>query len=444
MARKRESRTKLIVGLVVLGFAVLGGVSLFIIGQSEGTWKPKTTIVTDFRTIAGLRAGSTVHLAGVKIGTVQGLSFKDVSYECDFATEDHGRYGETRTDNCDPFLFCGPNNLCADLEPWASRGLHSPCLSDESCGADEICVTREFRRRYRRVYWTGTDGVCARFFERHKRVRVTMEIAAENLPLIRSDSRATIASNSVLGDQLVNITAGMRDPVPPQGRILSTPSLYEDIELFRGRFEDLAEKVDTSLSGISNLFSQLNDERTIDNIKGTLANINEATRQISEGEGLVGALLNDPEYKKDFGITLRHVRDTAGGIDRFVGRANGTLKKADEEIQPAIDDVRATLQKIRKILEDLENPENKSLVAKLLRDGDGSMSKDFEDMIANMKSVTEKIDRGDGSVGKLVNDPKAHDDLVKLFQNIERNKTFKRLVRWAMEMDEKSDSARPE
>jgi len=443
MARKRERQTQLLVGISVLVFVVLGAVSLFIIGQSEGTWKTKTTIVTDFGTITGLRAGSPVQLAGKEIGKVKDLAFNIFEYKCDFASEDYGRYGEGRTDNCDPFLFCAPINFCADLEPWAARGLHQPCLGNDDCGADEICVTKEFRRRYSRVYWTGHDGVCARYGKEHTRVRATLEIEAEKLDLIRSDSRATVASNSLLGDRLVSITPGMREPIPPGGRILSTPSLYEDIELFRGRIEGLTEKVDTSLSGISNLFSELNDEQTIDNIKGTLANINETTRQIAEGEGLVGAMLNDPEFKKDFGITLRHVRDTAGGIDRFVERANGTLKKADDEIQPAIDDMRATLAKMRKVLEDLESPENKSLLAKLLRDGDGNVTQDFEKMLADMRQIMEKVNEGEGTVGKLVNDPKAHDDLVKLFQNVERNKVFKALIRHSMKLDDKQTSARP-
>jgi hypothetical protein len=47
-------------------------------------------------------------------------------------------------------------------------------------------------------------------------------------------------------------------------------------------------------------------------------------------------------------------------------------------------------------------------------------------------------------MGKLINDPKGHDDLVKLLGNLERNKAFKRLIRWSLEMDEKHDSGRPE
>ncbi len=443
MARRSEAKTRLIVGIFVVILSVLLFISLFIIGQSEGTWETKTVIRTDFRTIPGLRKGSPVQLAGVEIGTVSSIDFVNVEYECEPPTEDLGRYGEGRTDNCDAFLFCGPPGLCADLEPYASKGQHAPCLDDTDCTPEEICVTRDFRRRAKRVSWAGPDGVCARYFTNHRRVQVQMMIFEDKLELIRVDSRATIASNGVLGDQLVNITPGMREELPDERRIQSSPSLMEDIQLFRDRFDGLTEKVDTSLSGFSNLLSQFNDERTINSVKGTFENVEEITRQMAVGEGLVGALLNDQEYKEEFGITLRSIRNTAVGIDSFVERANRSLAKLDDSFQPMVDDARGTMSDLRRLLEDLKDPKNKSLAAKLLYDDEGTMVADLEKILADLDkfsasaaSIAGKVDKGDGTLGKLVNDSKAHDDLVKILRNIERNDTFKRLVRHVIEQEE--------
>lgn len=442
-SRRSENRTRLMAGLlVVVGSAVLF-VSLFIIGQSEGTWESKTVIKTDFRTITGLRKGSPVQLAGVEVGTVSSIDFVNVEYECEAATEDIGRYGEGRTDNCDAFLFCSPQGLCADLEPYASKGQHAPCLADNDCTPDEVCVTSDFRRRARRVSWAGPEGVCARYAITHRRVQVAMTIFEDKLELVRSDSRATVASNGVLGDQLVNITPGMREPLSDERRIQSSPSLYEDIQLFRDRFDGLTEKVDTSLSGISSLFSQLNDERTINSVKGTLENVEEITRQMAAGEGLVGALLNDDEYKEEFGITLRSVRNTAVGIDNFVTRANQSLAKIDDSLKPMVDDARHTMADLRQLLADLKDPKNKSLAAKLLYDDDGTMIAELEKILGDLEkfstsaaSIAKKVDNGEGTMGKLINDSKAHDDLVKILDNIERNKTLKTIVRKVIEAEE--------
>lgn len=456
MARERETRTKLIVGLFVTILAALGFVSLFLIGQAEGTWAEKVPVYTDFRTISGLRRGSPVQLAGVEIGTVDAINFVERSGEdlvCDPLTEDIGRFDGDRSDDCSSFLFCSPDRVCAELEPYAAKGLHAPCMTTQDCMEEEICVTKEFRNRYRRVFWTGPEGVCARFDKEHRRVEVRMAIFADKLELIREDSRATIAQNGVLGDQLVAVTPGARAQLSPQALkshdeadvliIQSSPSLYEDIELFRERIDGLTDKVDTALGGISSLFSELNDERTLDNVKNIIQHTEEITRQIAEGEGLVGALLSSEEYKADFGQTLRGVRDTAQGIDRFVGKANNSLGKIDKNLQPTVDDARETMASLRKLLEDLKDPANKSLASKLLYDEKGELTSDVEKILTDVEKATAsasriaaRIEKGEGTIGKLVNDSKPHDDLVKILSDLERNETFKRLTRYAIEKDD--------
>lgn len=456
MARERETRTKLIVGLFVTTLAALGFVSLFLIGQAEGTWEDKVPVYTDFRTISGLRRGSPVQLAGVEIGTVDAIIFVERSGEdlvCDPLTEDIGRFDGDRTDDCSSFLFCSPDRVCAELEPYAAKGLHAPCMTTQDCMAEEICVTKEFRNRYRRVFWTGPEGVCARFDKEHRRVEVRMAIFEDKLELIREDSRATIAQNGVLGDQLVAITPGARNELTPQKlkshtgepvlMIQSSPSLYEDIELFRERIDGLTDKVDTALGGISSLFSELNDERTLDNVKNIIQHTEEITRQIAEGEGLVGALLSSEEYKADFGQTLRGVRNTAQGVDRFVGKANNSLAKIDKNLQPTVDDARETMASLRKLLDDLKDPTNKSLASKLLYDEKGELTSDLEKILADVQKatasasrITARIEKGEGTIGKLVNDSKPHDDLVKILSDLERNETFKRLTRYAIEKDD--------
>ncbi|MEM6995099.1 MAG: MlaD family protein [Myxococcota bacterium] len=446
-ARRKEQRIRVVVGLFVVALSLLAFASLFIIGQSEGTWEQKTTITTHFNTITGLRRGSPVQLAGVEIGNVTAMNFVNTTYECNHATEDQGRFGGNRTDDCDAFLFCAPNNQCADLEEYASKGQHAACADQSGCATDEVCVTKEFRRLARRVPWGGPDGVCARYAIEHRRVEVQMTIFEDKLKLIRTDSRATVASNGVLGDQLVNITPGQLEPLDDANRrIQSTPSLIEDINLFRDRFDGVTDKVDAALQGISSLFSELNDQRTIAAVKGTLENVEEITRQMAAGEGLAGALLSDSEMKKDFGLTLRSARDTAHGVDAFVGKANRTLGKIDDKVSPVLDDVAAAFSDIRRTIADLKDPANKSLLAKLIYDEEGKMTQDVQAIVADVretatsaKNVAARIDSGKGTLGKLINDSKVHDDLVKLFQNADRNKTLKRAVRFVMEKKDIKD-----
>lgn len=450
--RRSEQRIRVVVGLFVVLLAASGFVSMFYIGQKEGTWDTKTTITTHFNTITGLSRGSPVQLAGVEIGNVTAVNFVNTTYSCNEPTEDQGRFGGNRTDDCDAFLFCAPvANQCADLEEYASKGQHAPCADASGCAPDEVCVTKEFRRRARRVPWSGPDGVCARYSVEHRRVEVQMTIRADTLKLIRTDSRATVASNGVLGDQLVNITPGQLEPLDPDDRrIQSTPSLIEDINLFRDRFDGVTDKVDDALQGISSLFSELNDQRTIAAVKGTLDNIEEITRQMAEGDGLAGALLSDSQMKKDFGLTLRSARDTAHGVDAFVGSANRTLGKIDDKVSPVLDDMGETFGDIKRVITDLKNPANKSLLAKLIYDENGQLTQDLQATVAdlkdaagNVKSVAARVDAGEGTLGRLISDSKVHDELVKLLSNLDRNKGLKRVVRYALELEDVPDEGDP-
>ncbi len=456
--RRDEQRTNFVVGIFVVAFGGLLIASLFLIAISEGVLTEKTMIRAHFRTISGLAKASKVQLAGKEIGVVEEISFISPTYSCNPVSEDLGRFNETRSDDCEPSLFCaavpGGGGLCAELEDFnGDARAYSGCADDSSCAEGEVCVTRQFRQRYKRVRWSGTEGVCVPFSTEHRRIEVTMRIDADKLQYIRTDSRATVASNGVLGDQLINISVGGSEIViQPGDRIQSSPSLMEELNIFKDQIGGIIDKVDTSLAGISGLFSSLNNENTKRDLQGILANANEITRQIKDGEGLVGALFNEPEYKDDFGRTLESVRHSAGQLDE-------TLTTVNNHAGPALRNVSRAAGNVSDILEDLENPENKSVLGRALHDP--QMGQDAADAV---KSAAEAVDSaheaitdlqvvvaevrhsvttGEGTIGKLLKDPKAYDDLVKLLGNIERVNVVKKLVRFVIEQDEAKDSGRP-
>ena len=71
------------------------------------------------------------------------------------------------------------------------------------------------------------------------------------------------------------------------------------------------------------------------------------------------------------------------------------------------------------------------------------MVAELEDTIEGLSKVVDGLEKGEGTMGKLLKDPKAYDDLVKILGNIERNNTVKRLVRFVVEKDEAASSAAP-
>ena len=440
MGGPRGTVTRLRLGIFIAVCGLVTFVGLFIHSQSKRLFVPKLEIRADFRTTTGLRKGSMVQLAGVEIGNVSRIDFVQKRYECDPLTEDVGRFGQGRTDDCDDFLFCAPVGLCGDLEPWAGRGEHAQCNSTEDCREDEICVTTEFRRREPRVLWSGIHGVCARYNTEHIRVQVKMTIEADKVAVIRTDSRASVASNSVLGDQLVNITTGHGDPLSGDFRLQASPSMTEDIERFRARIVNFLDAADISLTAIKNVIDELRDEQTISDIKGIVDHLELVTEHIAEQRGVIGALIGSPQYRDDFGATLRSIRKTAEGLEVTVQRANSILATIDRSFEPLVEDARMAMAALGYTLEDLRDPDNRSLLATLLHDRDGALAEHTAALLHNVgelsgsvRSVTEAIDEKQGTLGLLLADPRLADEAGKLLHNLARNKFIRSLALWYLQ-----------
>jgi len=410
-----SSRTLLGLAVVFLGMLAFGG--LLALNRRDGAWSEQAEVVTDFRTITGLRKDSPVLLAGVEVGRVKAIDFVTRRYPCDPSTEDVGRHGSGRTNVCDEVLFCAPTELCAELESYLAKGIHGPCLTNADCAESEICITDEFRKRAKGVYWGGPEGLCARYTTEHRRVEVTMILPADRLAVIGATSIAAVGSAGVLGDQQINITPGAGELTGDPLRIQSEPSFTEQIAEFRLRFDRLADKVDGSLSGISSTFAELNDARTVEAVRDTLVKVQGTTDDIRHGRGNIGALLNNPEYRRDFTAALTKARESATFVDGIVKEANAELAKVDRETEPRVAELRKKVGDIRTKLDALD-PSTGSTTAKLLRDPSGELLARVQTSLVNLRTAARifvgaanKIERGEGTIGALLSDSKLYDSL---------------------------------
>lgn len=451
------------VGTGVLIVALLMGAGLFMRQSAQRLTTEQAAVVADFRTASGLRRGSSVQLAGLAVGYVKHIDFVKVQYQCDPLTEDTGRYGEGRTDTCESDLFCSPDRLCAELEPYVGKGQHPRCNSISDCASDEVCVNSGFRRRNSRLVWGGPHGICANFNSEHWRTRVQMQLPREQLQLFSTGTTATVAANSVLGDQRVNISPGRGFPLDPEAlaaptlRVHSKSSFGEDIDRLRRRVESFLETADVAIVAIVNVIDELKAPRTMKGLKGLLANIAIISHEVAYGDGLVGALLNSPLYKRDLGQTIGGLEGTADGLSHTVTRANSILGKIDRNLGPILADGRGTLEDVVVLLDDLDNPENKSVVAVLLRDEDNTLASDLGEIFENAGEIASStaniagaIDRGDGTVGLLINDNRVGADVGRLLHNLARAGLWRAAVLLYLEREgytvnikDARDSARP-
>ncbi len=430
-----SNRKRLLVGTGVMFAAIIFVVTLGVL-QIKGLFETKVLITADFRQVSGLRPGSPVQLEGIEIGLVTGREFISIEYPCNPDTEDRGRFGHDRTDTCDRTLFCAPEGQCAELERYAfTKGLHVSCEIDDQCSDQEICVNKDFRRRYRRVAWNGPTGVCVGYTTDHKRIRVEMAIYDHQLQHLRHDSRATISQNGVLGDQLVQVSAGRDEQIAPGGQLQTVPAMIEELDNIKDRADGVFEKIENTIGGVADLAKAMGDPDTVRNIQAGLANANEVARRTAEGTGTFGGLLNNETYIQDFSETLYDVRTTSASVDHGLHKARDQLQGFDDALGPKVASGREGLAKVAGRLDDIADPNSKTTAHRLLNDPEGHLAGAVASSLATTQRLSKGVTQGEGSLGRLVHDPKAYDDMVMFFQGLQNDWKVQLLVRWARARD---------
>ncbi len=74
---QKKKRIELRVGVFVVVALLIGGTLAFVIGNQQSMFKSKSDYHAVFEDVGGLRAGNTVRIAGVSVGSVESVNFRD-------------------------------------------------------------------------------------------------------------------------------------------------------------------------------------------------------------------------------------------------------------------------------------------------------------------------------------------------------------------------------
>ncbi len=182
------------------------------------------------------------------------------------------------------------------------------------------------------------------------------------------DSRAVIQSSGVFGDRFVDIQPGPSQTLAVKGDTLAAGTVASLIDL-AGEIGDNAERV---LQQVEKLLA----DSAIGEVHGTIAALRSAVHELEQ-------LLN--ANGDEFAAMSRSIRRTAETLEQTIG---GT------DVERTLDDLSATAAALQEAADELR----------------GSAT--------SLRSVAEKIDRGEGTIGLLVNDPGVYEDLRDALQSV--------------------------
>jgi phospholipid/cholesterol/gamma-HCH transport system substrate-binding protein len=271
-------------------------------------------------------------------------------------------------------------------------------------------------------------------------VTVTISVEKRMASRIRQDTRAAIKTIGLLGDKYIELeggTAGSPE-IPPGSEIQAAQEagiekLLAGGENLLGDLTEIARSLKTILKRteqgeglVGELTSNSKEGKELgSNLNQTLRQLSETLRKINSGKSLAGKLLVDEKYGEQTGDSLRvAIRSAADAL----GKLSASLNSRDSAVGALLNDPEGR-RKVFLLIDNLSSAGvSLARVSADLEKGDGalpmllhdekfgrSFREHLDGLAAHLDSVSRKLDEGQGSLGKLINDPAIFDaanDLV--------------------------------
>ena len=220
------------------------------------------------------------------------------------------------------------------------------------------------------------------------------------------DSTGQIAAAGLLGNSYLSLDLGTASLGAYQpGDTLKTIEAIDlnDVLAKIGRFSEkldgMMDNLSAGLGGLTGvgtdgdgLFANLNGmvEDNRDNLAAAVANLREVSEKINRGEGTVGRLLNDPALYDQVLAAVEDIREASAHASKLTADAA---------------DVFATIRA------------GKGAVGTLVYNEETRAQ--IEATLANVREITDKLNSGEGTLGKLIADGSLFDDAKDTLKKVD-------------------------
>lgn len=277
-------------------------------------------------------------------------------------------------------------------------------------------------------------------------IHVIVEVREDSSAFVREGSTASIGSKGLLGDQLVEITIGQGEQLPP-GSVIPT-SEESMLTSFLGETGRDAEGVVRNVNrATEGLADTLGDPEVQQDIRQIVSNVEELTRLAQEHDGTVRRLLTDPSMADDVQGALRGVRGTSTELNRTVRsvrrivneveRGDGTAHQIiyGEQGAQLLASLAMAAGEIATILRDVRTGDNNAHQL-LYGEEAGDLISNLTLASADLRAITADVRAGRGTIGGLLVDPSIYEDIKRLVGNLQRNDILRSLVRYSIRQDQ--------
>jgi len=286
-------------------------------------------------------------------------------------------------------------------------------------------------------------------------VDITLMIDRKYAERIRADSRARLKKLGLLaGDSYIDVTPGnprfdALEPgslIPAQRQtnvdqlISSGEDLVDNLVQISYSMKNILARIDRGEGLIGELTSSAETkQRLTDTFLTTLNKTNAALSHIESGRGLVGKLIYDDKYAEELAGSLQQ---TSSSLNTLVTDVQGSLKNGNGMLPALLNDPEGK-KKVMTLVDNLNTTsENLALFSASLKTGQGLVPRlindkaygdqalaEFTALVAQLNDTVKKINAGEGTAGKIISDPSVYESINDILIGINESKLLRWLIR---------------
>jgi phospholipid/cholesterol/gamma-HCH transport system substrate-binding protein len=277
-------------------------------------------------------------------------------------------------------------------------------------------------------------------------IRVAISVDRRYAGRVRKDSDARIKTLGLLGDKFVQLTSGSPDAALiedggdiPTAAPTSVDELMSTGEDVMANVTEISSSLKVILKRMEEgqgLFGELttdakSGEKVVDAAIEALGATKSLMQTLETGDGTLPRLINDPTVAQNLTVALDRLNSTLAKIENGEGLLPMLLN--DPEGPRKLD---ATLASIQSSAADLSHftaqvEEGEGLLPKLITDAEYSarVTSELEQILSKLNQIADKLNGGDGTVAKLIEDPEVYTALNDILVGVNESKFLRWLIR---------------
>jgi phospholipid/cholesterol/gamma-HCH transport system substrate-binding protein len=318
------------IGALTVSAIVVASMLIFLLSGEGGFFWQRYAVKTIFPSVAGVKPGAPVRVAGVEVGSVTGVAFAgdQVEIVMQISRDMQSRVTSTSTAALgsvslvgEPAIDITASSSGTPVPEWGyiPSGVAAGSITEVATrageGIQELTALLQDMRSGR-----GTVG-----------------------QLLTDDSLyAELAAVVGAAEQVV---ANVGEGKGTLGRLANDPAAAQALEASLQNLEAVTARI---RAGEGSLGKLLSDDTLVQSLSSTTTNLDSITGQISRGEGTAGKLINEPELYDRLNSMSERLDAVMTGLQEGDGTAGQLLH--DRQLY---DNMNGTMDELRQLVEDI-------------------------------------------------------------------------------------------